>query len=818
MKNRVHGCFEFAVLVGVFAIAMSAHADTLLWYRFDGDGATIVNKANPGTMDGTLKSIVWGQGVGNQGNDSTKFPKRGDAFPEGTGIIDPASNVSYSGQVKSLSFTGDQSTAGMILLTRDTAAPLLDLKSFTCEVFLKIPAAAASRTPALFPLLNFGEDQNQGWKFGFFHDKGTKLSPWFRGVTKTSAGAKGSVVTVNAANGNNDNYTYDTWHHLAFVVNGVGDGSAATAKLILDYTEVQTQEISSYYGFYFNLPGSPFPLTIGADMYRNSTDATKRETFMGDIAEFRISNSALAADQLLRPLPAGPVDADTLVYLPMGDSGWFGSPNASNCKNIYHGILNAATNSAWAPSWLFNTSSSVAYPSVAEDAVAENVRNGYLSATDYADAKSMLFSRALVSNQYQGHVVLVPYAGKGLTEGSFTLEWFFKTDGKVSSGNPINSYTFMYNSFAKIMINQQNGKLLTRLVKPDNSLSDNYPSENIEVDDSKWHHYALVYDKSQSAFAAYIDYKKVSSGTIALTASTTTPFSFGGFGRQEQAFSGQLDDFRITRRALKADEFLTTRKLVSQDALFAHFEGDYSTGQDAVYASAGEGGTLGGGSAPTFVDTNRRVDLDGDGKADYTSTKALSLDGGSVVWPHNPLLEKRDFTVEWFAKYNSLANTTMLMRLGMESSDGTGTMCWALYTIESADKLRMGAQTTANGAWSSSNNRADQNFEFKQGESVADGKWHHWALVAQTNPDEMPANTTFRLYRDYEQVGKALVYDGKDHAGGILAFPSTGTTLSIGTGGKAINGMIDELRVTPSVLAPENFMRRLPSGLTLILR
>ena len=30
--------------------------------------------------------------------------------------------------------------------------------------------------------------------------------------------------------------------------------------------------------------------------------------------------------------------------------------------------------------------------------------------------------------------------------------------------------------------------------------------------------------------------------------------------------------------------------------------------------------------------------------------------------------------------------------------------------------------------------------------------------------------------------------------------------------------LIDELRVTPSVLAPENFMRRLPSGLTLILR
>ena len=145
-------------------------------------------------------------------------------------------------------------------------------------------------------------------------------------------------------------------------------------------------------------------------------------------------------------------------------------------------------------------------------------------------------------------------------------------------------------------------------------------------------------------------------------------------------------------------------------------------------------------------------------------------------------------------------------------------MCWALYTIESADKLRMGAQTTADGAWSSSIYRADQNFEFKQGESVADGKWHHWALVAQTNPDATPANTTFRLYRDYEQVGNALVYDGKNQAGGILALPSTGTTLSIGTGGSRLKGVIDDLRITPKVLAPEKFMRKLPSGLVLILR
>ena len=140
MKNRAHGCFEFAVLVGVFAIAMSAHADTLLWYRFDGDDATIVNKANPGTMDGTLKSInTWGS-LGGLGDTSSKFPTRGDAFPEGNTLIDPATDTIHSETVKSLSFSGDPANSGTVrLLKADATAALKEMMSCTCEVFFAGP-------------------------------------------------------------------------------------------------------------------------------------------------------------------------------------------------------------------------------------------------------------------------------------------------------------------------------------------------------------------------------------------------------------------------------------------------------------------------------------------------------------------------------------------------------------------------------------------------------------------------------------------------------------------------------------------------------
>ena len=809
MKTYNAGEMVVAGIVGAVLAIGTVQAGTVLWYRFDGNGATIENKASPGTMDGTLKSInTWGS-LGGLGDTAAKFPTRGDAFPEGTRLVDPASDA-VQPTVKSLTFTGDPANSGTVrLLKADTTTAFKELMSFTCEVFFKLPSDSAAietrrAKDILFPLVDWGSPDGggRGWFLGLRKDSSsTGFYPFLR--TKHYTGTEDQRTDVQWQVYINDS----NWHHMA--VRATADETAHTAsiQLLLDYTVVASGNLNGFYGFHYNNTGN-FPFLVGADLWRSS----KSCCFMGEIAEVRVSDTALAADKLLRPLPAGPVDDDTLVYLPMGDSGWFGSPSTSSYKNIYHGILNAAPTAAYTPQWLFNTSSSVAYPAIAPDAIGESVRNGHLSETGYADVSSMRFSRALVSGQYQGHVVRIPYENANLANGSFTLEWFFKTDGKVPSGDGINSYTFMYNSFAKVMINQSNGKLLTRLVKPDGTLSDNYPSVDVEVDDAAWHHYALVYDKAQGAFAAYIDYRKVVSGTLELITGTSTPFSFGGYGRQEQGFAGQLDDFRITRRALKANEFLTTRPIVSHDSLLAHFDGDLSTGQDAVLAPDGVGGTYGGGAAaPTFVDANRRIDLDGDGKTDHVSTKAISLDGGSVVWPHNSLLECRDFTFEWFAKYESLADNALLLRLGMASDDGTGLISWALY--KPGNCLRLGVETSADGFWHNMS-RSDKDFATGSAADIADGKWHHWALVAQSNPSATPANTTFRLYKDYEQVGTDLVFN-KNGAGGVLAFPSTGTALSIGTGGARVKGLIDELRMTPSVLAPEHFMHRFPNGFSI---
>ena len=808
--------FARAAALAAFALAvptavLAARADTLLWYRFDGDGATIENKAAPGTMDGTLKSInTWGS-LGGLGDTAEKFPTRGDAFPDGTRLIDPATDAIASGTVTSLSFSGDPANSGTVrLLKADTTTAFKQMTSFTCEAFFKLPSDSAAietrrAKDILFPLVDWGspDGNGYGWFFGLRKDSsGTGFYPFFRSKHHNGSG------TVQTDCQDKTYLNDDKWHHLAVVVTADTSANTAEVKLILDYTTLATtKKLTGFRGFHYNNSGN-FPLLVGADLWRSS----KSCCFMGEIAEVRISDTALSEDELLRPLPAGPVDADTLVYLPMGDCDWFGSPNTASYKNVYHGVLNAAPTAACTPYWTSGTTSA-AYPASAADAPGASVRDGYFSTTAFDDAKSTAFSRALVSGQYAGHVLRVPYEDAHLAEGSFTLEWFFKTDGQVPSGNGINSYTFLNCSFAKIMINQANGFLLTRLLPAQGNYQDF--NSAVRVDDGQWHHYALVYDADQSAFAVYLDYGKIASQTYTLTTGSSTEFDFGGQNPTTQAFAGRLDDFRITKRALNAGEFLTTRPLVSGDSLFAHFDDDLSTGQDAAYAPDGVGGTLGGGSAPSFVDRSLRIDLDGDESPEVITAKALRLDGGSVVFPHNALLECRDFTVEWFAKYASLANNAMLLRFGMQSNEGTGTICWALY--RQTGKLRLGSNVSSDGTWHNLH-REDQDFATGADADIDDGKWHHWALVAETHPDASPADTSFTLYRDYEPFGDTLVFDGAGDAGGMIALPSTGTTLSTGTGGSAIDGIVDELRFRPGAQPVSSFMRRLNHPFVLVVR
>lgn len=827
-----YGCFLLSAAVVVSAFA--ARAEALLWYRFDGDGATVVNKANPGVMDGTFKSInSWGS-LGGLGNTAAKFPARGAAFPSGAKLRDGASGTVYADAVQGLTFTGDPSNSGTVCLYKDEMTEAFaNLSTFTCEVFFRLPADTAAvetrrAKDILFPLADWRSPDGggYGWFLGLRKDSASgNFYPFCRCKWNNGSSTPQSKDFQNTAAA----VTVGQWHHLAFRLTRDASANTAAGQLILDYvplTGPASASISGFYGFDHNYGGA-FPFLVGADVWRKANNA-QNCCFIGEIAEVRVSDAALDVDALLRPVPPGPVDDDTFVCLTADDADWFGTAPSASVAAPYYGILNAAAGSSVVqPFWLLRGSATPAYPALSDVATdggvraAGTVRAAYRASDAVADTKALTVSRALdnitldgvAQDQYCGHVVRIPYEGQGLTEGDFTLEWFFKTDGAVPSGNTINSYTFTYSSFAKIMINQANGSLLTRLIAADGSYTDR-PYSGKAVDDAAWHHYALVYDSRYKRCLVYLDYEPIDSTVASLRTTTAVPFCFGGESRNGQVFSGQLDDLRITRRALAAHEFLTTRPVVSAaTALDAKFEGDLSSGQDALLAPAGIGkARTDAGAAPTFVSVNRKIDLDGDGVADRTSTQALRIRNGVVVFPWNALAECRDFTVEFFARLNAADNNAMLLRASAGKTE-TSSVAWALYRVGTGT-LRLAVVTSPDGTW---NATARKDLDPKTGglDDMFDGKWHHWAVTAQT--DATVPSTTFTVYRDYEVYGNPCVFSGDGTTGGMLAIPYGGTSFSFGGSG-ALDGVYDDLRVTPSVLSPAAFMHAIPSGTLFILR
>lgn len=141
--------------------ADAIRAETLLWYRFGGEGATIENVANPGTMDGTLKGIAgwWGAYFND---DSTKFPKRVEAFTNDVRIIDSKTDTLYP-LGKALSWTGDKDHTGAVIVPgANLTSTFKEPKSFTYEAFFKVSQAAIDRATgggnAIFPIIHWGKD------------------------------------------------------------------------------------------------------------------------------------------------------------------------------------------------------------------------------------------------------------------------------------------------------------------------------------------------------------------------------------------------------------------------------------------------------------------------------------------------------------------------------------------------------------------------------------------------------------------------------------------------------------------------------------
>ena len=846
-----------AVLCFAVLGALPASAGVVGWWRFNGEGTSVPNVANPGTFDGTIQSIVCNADQSYDttfGSDSANMPKVTDHFRGAAPrVIDPVSGVvSESG--KTLSWNAANVAGGMVV-PYDEALPMT---SFTIEAIIRLPPNAESGRDTshggkMFPIAQFGRDQKAGWILALYDGR-----PWCRYTYKNTSGSypqpqlDADYTTSYAANLPS---LYDgKWHHIAMSFNVAGANVAV--RMFLDGTQFGEVRKSDWQDWGFSEDRPACPLVIGREPYRQT------RTFRGDIAEVRLSSGTLSVNQFLVPLADGQglADDDTALLLHFDSALQVGSDDFSvvPCQATAGGtttncvwyarnwnLMNAAYNQPLVPRWWpfsnagnnggndnavgwgnvqSSTFQNVSTPTVGTadtwgDILTASSADG---STTNAYVESAVFASATVSggaaqNDRIHAISLTPDASL-LPTNSYTIEFTFKTTATAVN-------TVIYCPFLKVCTSS--GKMLFRGFKTKFGGSGSTTEiTSGTINDGEWHHAAYVYDKTAGTCTLFMDYAQVGEKAYTPYSEGDGQFMVGGqfwwdnaSHGNYQGFDGQFDNFRITRRALTAGEFLRSAKVTR--LLDARFNDDtppaFATGLPDYLAPAGTGATMtGGAAAPALVDSRAGAWIfDGVNGTDREDCgKALSLDGGYILYPRNRLLECQAFTVEFFAKLSDLKKNANFLRF---SSGDTlsGAPIWGLYNnVDSSNisRIYFAATVSADGGLTTSRKDAAL-YNLTDNAGEWENKWHHWALTVEPNG----TRTRYAFYKD----GVCVKEPTNVNADGALYIPPEGSCLAIGgtsASGAYLKGVFDNVRITAGVLDPSQFMQYEPAPFVLSIR
>ncbi len=829
----------------------SASANTIGWWRFNGEGTNVPNVANPGTLDGTIVSvsndytnaIAPAEDV-SFGNDSSKCPAVTENLQsDAPRVYDPLDGQVYGGG-RTLSYKKPFIQGG-VMIPYDSA---LNLNTFTIQAIIRLPKNASSRNTGygsgMFPIAQFGKDQTEGWMFSVYN--GYLYSRFTYKKTDGTTGQQGSTDYGHEYyyTGSGFPSLYDgKWHHVAMVFTTAGVN--AVCRMFVDGVQCAENRATNWKEW--NYSGN-LPLFIGAHPYNYA------RTFYGDIAEVRITNDSTSKDQnnnFLVPLLDGQgfADDDTALLLTFDSAAKFGFPTnmtlatkETSGTSDTHGnkaymwyaknwnILNAAYNAPAVPFW----------PALATKGTNEylnvdlwpkmNVtaaRSGDLLECSTCGITNAIVNSAVldiptesVSGNGGSNAIKLDNAASYISTNSFTAECIFKTS--IADGD---TDTIFFTPFMKLCVYQ--GKLLLRGYASSanrNSIGDITSSS--KVNDGEWHHAACVYEATGSkSFALYLDGSPVGSKTGKTLCSG--PHSDGnGFviGAQyvsitaagAQAFRGLLDSVRITRRVLTSDEFL---KSSTPERLFdARFDNDippdFSSGVPAYIMGNGVGYAMENGAAPsTVASRSGSVVFDGVcGSEKSGFGEALRLEGGYVLYPRNRLLERQDFTVEFFAKLSDLRTNSRIIALNW--GNGVGNPVWTLYKSSGSggvERLTLSCYTTIDGGVTDDG----QQFQHLYRLAADDNKWHHWAMTVSPTDD---GRLDVSLYKDHVLVQNDMPWKFNGNTYHCQMYiPPQGTCLSIA--GSVYTGMtIDNVRITPGVLDPSEFMGYESAGLMILLK
>lgn len=743
MKSSMGQWACAAVAVAAFD---TATADTVAWWRF-GDGAagtaamTLANAVDATKLSGKAHSINAEKSL--DADDSFRPVFVSNSFQ---GVYDPATKETYA-DPSALRFLADDSGNGGLVLVPDDAS--LHLKTFTLEFFFRWEGESK---PGWRTLVGMKSGVGTSFCLRLHQNEGfDTIAVWFNSEDGTQRTANCGKLSVSDGK----------WHHVAMKV--YEQDSAWKASVYVDYKHVGAPTLAGpiYYS-------GEKPLFIGGD-----PDATGGR-FIGSIDEVRLSDTLLGEDVFLRQYAISPnAGADTALYLDFSSN------------TIANQVSNEPPTSVTATLKGDTTTS--------DDVPGATVRANVWAADGTVNTAALHFAANAENASASGQLSFDDRANR-VSNGDFTAEMFFKIDDLGEKSNSSGDCVYLFCA--------PTWKL--RIMRGEGKLSGYYPNgmqftSGLSVVDGLWHHVALVYDKTSEKMRVYLDGTMLWEGSVGSLATEDTKFLTTIAGNmwdtvdKYQIARGAIDEVRITRRALKPAEFLTVAPYASGKLIHLTYEENVL--DSCVNAQVfGGGWTNNAANPPTLsgrVPGKALLDAAG-AVVRETNAHSLRYDGRYLAYESASVLDRADFTLEFFCRASATKPTAGVMRL-VDNKD-VDDFVWGLRTDATGKTLELVASTEAEANTVVATYPADS----------LDGRWHHYAANFRTDG----ANTVVTLYRDYEQVAQSTL-------NGVLAV-ATGVSRFYVGGGSA--GHLDEIVVWDGEKRADDFLRAKKSGAVLIIR
>jgi hypothetical protein len=782
----------------VASVVCEVAADTVLWHRFD-DRAPGESAQHSDVLTNAV-SDAYGSGAAYSIDKGTSFVDDPDFMPKYEKplfvghIYDPVTEMAYTNR-SSISFrtAGTSSALAGGAVCIPTSAEFV-LTNFTVECFVYTTGGVFNTIAPIAGKPN-GSFFGESWQIGMLTNG--KL---FMRYNKTHSDTSGDG-THDIDDG--------IWHHVAMTCSYDKERNESIYRMYVDY-ELDFEKKHAGATEYGVNSGDNYNIYVGGYLHEG-------RKFNGAVDELRISDTALEPDKFLRRTVPDIVDDDTLVWLSLdgeadaevtehelnrivvlGDKGGFGS----NVKLYRRGDVPSSLFSSDVPSPTVRTDQSIP-PSIV------NVTSFHVQTNGTAGSGSSL------------KLPKYPYSST-----NFTVEMFFKTAGKMKSGESQTLFKFVIGPVLQATLNDAHpGKIIFVYCNmfggkesPGQWTNAGYHGANL--DDGKWHHVAAVYDADNMKLSLYIDRVMMWSGDgVQLTQTPSEIFVGSQESATKQFFHGWIDSVRVTGRALQPDEFIDRTSSVfsgPEDVVFhSSLNGNYeAVSPTGVMTGYGAARSYEGCRVPVFTNEVKYAELllDGkDGSNSVTNDGALFLDGSHVCYPSVDGVGDYDQTVEFFCKLSYLGELSGLVRLNNNPTEPGGAPLWAIYANENANRvIRFRCSMITNGYHSSDRYLTST----VPSSALTDDQWHH--VAATFEYEEERDREKISLYIDGEMewsstlAGKLSPLSGGHCVAAGVTVRENGNT----------KGIIDEIRITRGVLTPDRFLCRYrrPRGTVLIFR